>query len=216
MNRPRRSSTTGQQKLAPSSSPRVSLCEEFSPTCRVEIGILPEDKSDDTLKRSRGVTTRPSRWTEWKERLLKISNIASILCMIDCTVLPAVTLFLPLIGVAASAEQTKWLHDLGHSIALYFVLPVGGLAATMNYLTHNRAQLPALAALGLILIYAANGHGGPILSRLPHRFAHNLHCGSWLHRVTNLVGCACLLASNYLSRRCAHNHFGESCSHNHY
>ena len=165
MNRPRRSSTTGHQKLAPSSSPRVSLFEGCCPS--VEIGILPVDKSDETLKRSSGVT-RPSRWTEWKEHLLKISNIASILCVIDCTVLPAVTLFLPLIGVAASAEQTKWLHDLGHSIALYFVLPVGGLAATMNYLTHKRAQLPALAAVGLILIYAANGHGGPILSRLPH------------------------------------------------
>ena len=155
---------------------------------------------------------------KWTSRLLKISNIASILCVIDCTVLPAVTIFLPILGIAASAEQAKWLHEIGHSIALWFVMPVGGLAATMNYISHKRAKLSAMAALGLTLIYAANGHGGPILSRLPHHLAHNLHCGTWLHRATNLLGCACLLGSNYLSHKlggCSHNHIGGSCSHDH-
>ena len=180
----------------------------------VKIGILSSaaTSDDEGLKKSGG-----SKWDEWKQRLLQISNIASILCVIDCTVLPAVTIFFPLLGLAASAERAKWLHDIGHSIALWFVMPVGGLAATMNYLTHKKAKLSALAALGLTLIYAANGHGGPILSRLPHHLAHNLHCGTWLHRATNLLGCACLLGSNYYSHKiggCAHNHDG-SCSHDH-
>lgn len=175
------------------------------------------DDDDNLPKKSGG-----GKWDEWKEtagrRLLKISNIASILCVIDCTVLPAVTIFLPILGIAASAEQAKWLHEIGHSIALWFVMPVGGLAATMNYISHKRAKLSAMAALGLTLIYAANGHGGPILSRLPHHLAHNLHCGTWLHRATNLLGCACLLGSNYLSHKlggCSHNHIGGSCSHDH-
>ena len=183
----------------------------------VKIGILSSTAADDddaSLKKSGG----SGKWDEWKERLLKISNIASILCVIDCTVLPAVTIFLPILGIAASAEQAKWLHEIGHSIALWFVMPVGGLAATMNYISHKRAKLSAMAALGLTLIYAANGHGGPILSRLPHHLAHNLHCGTWLHRATNLLGCACLLGSNYLSHKlggCSHNHIGGSCSHDH-
>jgi hypothetical protein len=160
-----------------------------------------------------------SKWDEWKERLLKLSNIASILCAIDCTVLPAVTIFLPVLGVAASEERAKWLHDIGHSIALWFVIPVGGCATTINFLTHKRAKLSAMAALGLTLIYAANGQGGPILSRLPHHLAHSLHCGAWLHRTTNLLGCAFLLGSNYLSHKlggCAHNHIiVGGCSHGH-
>jgi len=158
-----------------------------------------------------------SKWDEWKERLLKLSNIASILCVIDCTVLPAVTIFLPVLGVAAS-DRAKWIHDIGHSIALWFVIPVGGCAATINFLTHKRAKLSAMAALGLTLIYAANGQGGPILSRLPHHLAHSLHCGVWLHRTTNLLGCAFLLGSNYLSHKlggCAHNHIVGGCSHGH-
>ena len=178
----------------------------------VKIGVLSSTATsdDEGLKKSGG-----SKWDEWKLRLLQISNIASILCVIDCTVLPAVTIFLPILGIAASAERAKWLADVGHSIALWFVMPVGGLAATMNYLTHKKAKLSALAALGLTLIYAANGHGGPILSRLPHHLAHNLHCGTWLHRATNLFGCACLLGSNYYSHKiggCAHNHIDGSCS----
>lgn len=185
----------------------------------VKIGVLSSTATsssddDDSLKKSGG----GGKWDEWKERLLKISNIASILCVIDCTVLPVVTIFLPILGIAASAEQAKWLHEIGHSIALWFVMPVGGLAATMNYITHKRAKLSAMAALGLTLIYAANGNGGPILSRLPHHLAHNLHCGTWLHRATNLLGCACLLGSNYLSHKlggCSHNHIGGNCSHDH-
>ena len=191
-----------------------------SPICNpsVKIGVLSSTATsssddDNSLKKSGG-----GKWDEWKERLQKISNIASIICVIDCTVLPAVTIFLPILGIAASAEQAKWLHEIGHSIALWFVMPVGGLTAAMNYISHKRAKLSAMAALGLTLIYAANGHGGPILSRLPHHLAHNLHCGTWLHRATNLLGCACLLGSNYLSHKlggCSHNHIGGSCSHDH-
>jgi hypothetical protein len=50
----------------------------------------------------------------WKDRLLKASNIASILCVIDCTVLPIVTVVLPLLGLAAfTPAQMEWLHHFG-------------------------------------------------------------------------------------------------------
>jgi hypothetical protein len=47
-----------------------------------------------------------------------------MLCVIDCTVLPIVTVVLPLIGMGVSSpEQAKFLHELGHSVAIFFVLP---------------------------------------------------------------------------------------------
>lgn len=68
-----------------------------------------------------------TRMLDIRAKLAKISNIASMLCVIDCTVLPIVTVLLPLIGLGASPAQAHWLHELGHSVALFFVLP-GGLS----------------------------------------------------------------------------------------
>ena len=151
----------------------------------------------------------------WKDRLLKVSNIASILCVIDCTVLPIVTIALPLLGLAAfTPAQMEWLHHFGHQVALYFVIPVGGTAAALNYSSHKQWKLSAPAALGLLLVYLANGNGGPLLSMLPHDVAHSLHCGTVLHRATNVVGCALLLGSNYKSHQATHAH-GDCCHHDH-
>lgn len=85
----------------------------------------------------------------------------------------------------------------------------------MNYISSKSSFLFAIAGLGLSMIYAANGHGGPILSLLPHDLAHSLHCGTLLHRSVNIIGCACLLSSNYYAHRltCNHDHSGGSCLH---
>jgi hypothetical protein len=155
------------------------------------------------------------------ERFTKVSNIARLLCVIDCTELPIITLGLPLFGLAASPAQSQWLHELGHKVALYFVMPVGGLASTMNYLNHRQLKLSSLSFLGLSLIYAANaGHHAPLISLLPRHLAHQLHCGSvFLHRTTNTLGCALLLSSNYFSYRttCTHadHKHGPKCNHDH-
>jgi len=59
-----------------------------------------------------------------KKRLSKISNVASLLCVVDCTVLPFVTVLLPLLGIASyTPAQSAFLDSLGHSVALFFVLP---------------------------------------------------------------------------------------------
>lgn len=155
--------------------------------------------------------------SSWKEKLLRFSNFASFLCVLDCTILPVITLLLPLLGVvAASPVQMEWLHELGHSVALYFVLPVGFMATTTNYLyNHRRVWITALGWLGLGLIFASNagctlvGHHHP-LHQLLHLVAHGV-----AHRVANLSGCALLIVSNLISRRrhkCSH---GPNCSHNH-
>mmetsp|Transcript_52754 Transcript_52754/g.157929 ORF Transcript_52754/g.157929 Transcript_52754/m.157929 type:complete len:291 (-) Transcript_52754:723-1595(-) len=196
------------------------LCHECSPNglggndgVRMRSSAASGDASDDSpldpfssvlrLPSTREAgSVKPPRWESVKEKLLKVSNVASVLCVLDCTILPAVTLLLPLLGMATTPAQSAWLHELGHRVALFFVLPVGGMAASLNYFSHRRRKVSFLALLGLCLIYAANApHGAPAVSLLPHRLAHALRCGSWVHRTTNLLGCALLLGSNYASHR---------------
>jgi hypothetical protein len=159
-----------------------------------------------------------------RDRLLKISNAASLLCVIDCTVLPIVTILLPLLGLGVAASYTTLnarLHYIGHQMALYFVLPVGGFAMIMNYLKHTKKRLLLLSSLGMSLVYLANaGRHSPILALFPPKIAHDLHCGTTLHRLVNIVGCVCLLSSNYVggkisASRCGgvghHLHKQSSC-----
>mmetsp|Transcript_1756 Transcript_1756/g.2452 ORF Transcript_1756/g.2452 Transcript_1756/m.2452 type:complete len:294 (-) Transcript_1756:199-1080(-) len=138
---------------------------------------------------------------DWKERLRRVSTFASLLCVLDCTLLPIVTVILPLLGLAGSPAHMAWIHALGHKMAMFFVLPVGGLAATLNYTSHKKLSIAIPAAIGLLLVYLANAGSGVLLvTQLPHDIAHAFQCGS-AHRITNIVGCALLLGSNYVSRQ---------------
>jgi len=85
----------------------------------------------------------------------------------------------------------------------------------MNYLSHEKKSLLSLALVGLTCIYVANGHGGPLLSLLPSNLAHDLHCGTVLHRMTNIAGCACLLSSNILGKKAAGGCAVKDCSVDH-
>lgn len=159
--------------------------------------------------------------TSWKDKLLKVSNFASALCVIDCTLLPLVTIVLPLFGiVAASPAQMHYLHELGHQVALWFVMPVGTLATTLNYSNHGKFWISSLGWLGLVAILLANGgchvfphFHGPVGHAL-HELTHLLHHGI-MHRVTNLTGCFLLLFSNYLSRRQKGACMEPACGHKH-
>lgn len=154
----------------------------------------------------------------WKENLLKVSNYASLLCVLDCIILPIVTIVFPFLGiVAASPAQMEFLHELGHQVALYFVLPVGALATTMNYTQHRKLWITVLGWLGLVAVAAANaGCTIPtsIVGHSVHHIMHALHHGV-LHRTTNILGCALLLGSNYLSHKQGSCGDPACCSHDH-
>jgi hypothetical protein len=151
------------------------------------------------------------------EKMRKISNFASFLCVLDCTILPIITVALPLLGVLnPHAAQLELLHQLGHSLALYFVLPVGSLTTVINYLSHKKTRIASMAVVGLCLVGLANSHihgqSGSLGSVL-----HLIQHGPW-HRVVNIGGCAMLLGSNYLSQQqgCAfHDHPSEGRDHSH-
>jgi hypothetical protein len=156
------------------------------------------------------------------DKLRKISNFASLLCVLDCTILPIITIALPLLGfLNLGATQLEFFHHLGHQLALFFVLPVGGLTTVVNYISHKKAWISSLAVVGLFMVGMANSHIHD-LPLLGH--AHWLHVIQHgpMHRVVNIMGCAFLLGSNYLSQQegCAHDHGpNSSCesspSHNH-
>lgn len=172
--------------------------------------------SEGVISASVSTTTRTPEVasTSWKDNLLRYSNYASALCVLDCTVLPAATILLPLLGLVAAPTALDWLHRAGHQLALYFVLPVGLTATTTNYLyNHKTAWITAVGWLGLLLVFASNAHlhwgaHGSLVRKLLHAVHHGV-----AHRAANLAGCALLIGSNYLSRQrgcgsanCGHDH----------
>ena len=174
-------------------------------------------------------------------RLRSLSNFASFLCVLDCTVLPLVTVALPLLGVLQLPDaQLALLNELGHKIALFFVLPVGSMTGIINFSSHQKKWILSLAALGIFLVAITNVHFHHlptiVSTVLPSRITSTIEnvlvavqdCSGaagtsnmpW-HRITNVAGCASLLTSNYLSQKqgCAyhdHDDHGDTCDgHNH-
>ena len=82
--------------------------------------VLPEDT---ITSNSNDLTTKKMSLAE---KLLRISNIASLLCIVDCTVFPLLTLLVSLTGpvsIGSSTCHSSLLHEIGHSVSIYFVLP---------------------------------------------------------------------------------------------
>lgn len=162
----------------------------------------------------------------------QVSNFASFLCVLDCTLLPIITVALPLLGVLnLGAGQLKAIDKLGHSLALYFVLPVGSLTTFINYISHKKKKIAALAILGLTMVGLANSHThihhwptiGSFSLDWIGSILHKIQgCGTspW-HRIVNVSGCGFLLGSNYWSQKqdgCAAHEIsgsGECCGHDH-
>jgi MerC mercury resistance protein len=124
--------------------------------------------SNTTTTESAGVVSNQESARKvllWKDKLLQFSNVASILCIMDCTILPFLTLVVPLLGVLSTTLPTAalpvhaatWIHTVSHQLTFYFVLPVGLLATTTNYIySHRKKWITAIGWLGLCLILVAN------------------------------------------------------------
>ena len=175
----------------------------------------------------------------------KLANIAFLLCIIDCTVLPLIAFLLPIISSSPSSggvgdgiinnrnnnNNTNdnssgggWFYyhlhqvidvtlvhnvqfmkemmihpNLGHWLAIWFVLPIGSISAILNYyLSHHQLWLLSIATFGLVCVSLANAE-----HHQHHQFIVNHH------HVINIVGCICLLGTNYITRRyycCCINH----------
>lgn len=144
-------------------------------------GMQPIDRPQSvfqsiTIQSQNNAESQEQSTTSWKERLIDISNIASFLCVLDCTLLPLVSIALPALSwlagglaigtssnslLAGVSSIVDFLPTLGHGVALFFVIPVGLLTTMVNYLFgHKQLRFSAAALIGLILIYAANSSSG--------------------------------------------------------
>lgn len=144
--------------------------------------INPDDIAiDDREMKTSEVVSKSTTATSWKEKLLQFSTIASILCVVDCTILPILTIILPLLGMVSAVNTmlpfNHLLHHSGHLMTIYFVLPIGFFATTTNYLyNHRQKWITAIGWFGLLLILAANsgtGGCGSIAADHVHTHAHH-------------------------------------------
>lgn len=141
------------------------------------------------------------------KKIRQISNLASLLCVVDCTMLPAITVLTPLCGfIQLGSEELERIHHIGHAMALLFVLPVGSLSAMLNYFSHRQKSIASMAIVGLFLVAIANSHSLPVIGHIA--FFHPFHHGL-LHRLVSISGCALLLTSNYRSH--LHNDRRKCC-----
>jgi hypothetical protein len=151
------------------------------------------------------------------ERLNKVSNFASILCAIDCTVFPIMLTVLPLVSAVSTAGAQAWLHEASHACALWFVGPVGGTAVLTNWMQHKKPWVGLWGLTGVATILLANIHlPHVILGMNIHAFGHMLH--DW-HEPINVMGCILLLSSQRYAHSlvscgdCGHSH--GACGHSH-
>ena len=194
--------------------------------------LQPDSSSDSSSPDS----SNPPTSKTLTSRLSKFASLAALLCALDCTVLPLLSLLLPFLSFLppSLAFSHESLHKVSHAASIYFVLPVGSTAAILNFLTSKSKSpstkyLPlASSLLGLFLILATNTPltSLPILGSLfPSSLSHSLTCpGAFgggglkeffsLHRVVNLTGAGMLIWGNNKGHKGTHEE-GECCGHNH-
>mmetsp|Transcript_8567 Transcript_8567/g.14116 ORF Transcript_8567/g.14116 Transcript_8567/m.14116 type:complete len:466 (+) Transcript_8567:96-1493(+) len=240
----------GSRSGLSSSVLRPSPSEADQPSLPPLFQVTPSSniRSSQEVSTSEVSTGNNNNTGSWKERLLDVSNFASLLCVLDCTLLPLVSIAIPALswGVGffigsggaytavppALSAFLAYLPVLSHGIALYFVIPVGLLTTVINFFFgHREVKFSTSALFGVALIYAANSSTGVGIPSIDawlqatgivggvHDHAGHVHdaCGAvvgaatkmmahtcpegWAHRMTNTVGCAFLLGSNYASRK---------------
>jgi hypothetical protein len=178
----------------------VVICDEGINGTGAENSQHDGDQSKGTTRQFKFQSLHQSTST-----LQRISSLASWLCLLDCTILPAVTLLVPMLGLAnQGSDRLEFLHHAGHFATIYFLLPMGCLSTITNYLVHRQRWIAGLGGLGLLLVVMANSYALPFHMRegghldVFHTFHHGL-----CHRMVNLSGCACLLKSNHWSHQVA-------------
>ena len=148
-----------------------------------DIPLFQSSSNDQLSQKYNNSPTIKSEATGWKDRLIGVSNLASLLCVLDCTLLPFVSIAIPALSwgvgiITGSAAITSsnpivtglssfmiYLPVISHGIAIYFVIPVGLLTTFVNYFFgHKEIRFSLLSIVGVAFIYAANGSGVGISS----------------------------------------------------
>ena len=102
---------TSSQMIRPKLGPyarSVALAASLEAAANLE--RAPRRESAPNLERVELVASADTAKTPWLERLNKVSNMASILCAIDCTVFPVLLTLLPILNMGSSGKYEVRRH----------------------------------------------------------------------------------------------------------
>ncbi|MBI1271677.1 MerC family mercury resistance protein [bacterium] len=134
--------------------------------------------------------------SEWKKDWLKeslefLSVLAPIICLVDCIVIPAALLLLPMIGIH------HVFHGVGDQILSILVLLICCPVLIPGFLAHRNKTVLVLMTVGLVCIFFANW--------MSHELDHTFHL------LLSVAGSVCLIKANLDNKRlrkhtCNHDH----------
>jgi hypothetical protein len=183
--------------------PIGSATEALASECHGHAAVNTADRDrDSSAGTGHALSDPPGRLLAVLQRRLglglnEISLIATVLCAIDCTVLPVLLLGMGALGALTPAEAHH-MHALLHGVGLYIAVPIGGLAVATNHLQHRRVGITAAGVAGISLIAAASTPLG-----------YDVLLPQW-DTSASIVGCGLLLGSGFASRRALPHSHGHS------
>ena len=177
----------------------------------------------------------PNNWQKSRRRrrifsiLKRAADWASLLCLLDCTILPLLSLFLPfLVGCIPAGPTTTTsttlpvsffspaaLADWVHTLSLCVVVPTGTASVLWNYWTGHRTWwVAAMGLVGIVLVGWTNLPESSSVLLLPplqhHHHPSLLLVGSHadggstavvFSQVLHWMGSLLLLGSNVVAQR---------------
>mmetsp|Transcript_5747 Transcript_5747/g.16253 ORF Transcript_5747/g.16253 Transcript_5747/m.16253 type:complete len:359 (+) Transcript_5747:47-1123(+) len=102
------------------------------------------------------------------------TTVLSVLCAIECVLLPPLLAIAPLLGVVGEHTNDQ-IHSAVDVAVFWVLLPIGGLSVLMNYTRHRILRLFALGAFGVALLYFSHipAHSDPHKHGHGHGHGHN-------------------------------------------
>jgi hypothetical protein len=128
--------------------------------------------------------------TRLKTALEVLSVVGPIICLIDCIVIPAVLMVLPLVGIK------QIFHGISDQILLLLVLAICTPTITTGFIKHRRVSVMIFMAIGFSLMFFASFAGHVI--------------DESLHLILTSLGSVFLIKANWDNRQFSK---GKCCEH---
>ncbi|CRG93007.1 conserved Plasmodium protein, unknown function [Plasmodium gallinaceum] len=126
-----------------------------------------------------------------KLSLNRISSIASIICLIDCTLIPILMFTLSIFNIVD--YEIVYFNHLSDILALFVMAPICSLCIIFNYYQLKNVLLLLWGVFGIILFTISHGH-----------FSINEKINIFLqkfHIIISLFSILILLSNNYVSQK---------------
>lgn len=138
------------------------------------------------------MNTQSSTTSRLKTALEILSVVGPIICLIDCVVIPAVLMVLPLVGIK------QIFHGISDQILLLLVLMICAPTITSGFIKHKKISVMIFMAIGFTLMFCASFAG------------HALDEG--LHVILTSLGSVFLIKANWDNRQFSKD---KCCNHQH-